>query len=151
MDKDSFSSQPNTLTIICPSCGETLLYGVNECRFCQVVIDEAYKKASVASQTLMTNAVKSANVIRSFRTLFYILIGATVLAFFLDPPYLEVILFVSILNLIGPTRWLRKYGGASLNHAEVLEAKKDMKVDLYLWISATLLAGTLLIIWLFKR
>ena len=150
MDKDSFLSQPITPTITCLSCGETLLYGVKECRFCRAGIDKAYAKESVASQTLLTQGVKSANVIRSLRNLFYILIGATVLAFFLDPSYLEILLFISILNLIGPIKWLRKYRDASLNHTEVLKAQKDMKVELYLWLGAIILEGSLLAIWLYE-
>ncbi len=63
---------------------------------------------------------------------------------------MEILLFISILNLIGPIKWLRKYRDASLNHTEVLKAQKDMKVELYLWLGAIILEGSLLAIWLYE-
>ncbi|HEX8651575.1 MAG TPA: hypothetical protein VF708_12105 [Pyrinomonadaceae bacterium] len=150
MVKDQFPSQPITLTIICPTCGETLIYGVKECRFCRAPIDQEYAEKNVISCALATEASKSAGVIRSFRTLLYILLAMTVFAFFADPPFLEIILFVSILNLIGPIRWLRKYGGITLNNDDVLKAQKDMRVELYLWLSAIIMEAVALSVWLWK-
>lgn len=150
MAEDSFIVQPITNTIICPSCGETLLFGVNQCRFCQETIDQTYAEQSVRSQAVVTHAVKSANIIRALRNLLYVLIAMTVFAFFKDPPYLEILLLISVGNLIGPIRWLRKYRRLS-DHPDVLRAEKDMRIELYLWLGAIVLQAIALLIWLFNR
>ena len=150
VSKDFYLSQPITPTITCPSCGETLLYGVKSCRFCQHAIDESYAERSVASQAIVTHAVKSANIICSLRNLLYILLAMTIFAFLWDPPYLQILLIVSILNLIGPIRWLRKYGAIALNHAEILKGQKDMRLELYLWLGAIVAQAAAISIWLFR-
>ena len=150
MAEDSFVAQPITNTIVCPLCGETLLFGVKQCRFCQNTIDEAYAERSARSQSLVTHAAKSANIIRSLRNLLYFLLAMTVLAFFKDPPYLEILLIISVLNLIGPIRWLRKYRNAS-DHPDVVKAAKDMLIELYLWLGAIVLQAIALLVWLFNR
>ena len=150
MAEDSFVAQPITNTITCPACGETLLFGVAQCRFCQKTIDEAYAEGSARSQALVTHAVKSANIIRSLRNLLYFLLAMTVLAFFKDPPYLGILLLISVGNLIGPIRWLRKYRGASA-HSDVASAAKDMRIELYLWLGAIVLQAIALLVWLFNR
>ena len=150
MAEDSFVVQPITHTIVCPSCGETLLFGVSQCRFCRTTIDDTYAQRSARSQAVVTHAVKSANIIRALRNLLYVLLAMTAFAFFKDPPYLEILLLISVGNLIGPIRWLRKYRGVS-DHPDVLKAAKDMRVELYLWLGTIVLQTTALLVWLFSR
>ena len=150
MAKDSFETQAITPTILCPSCGETLLFGDTECRFCKTTIDQRYAERSAQSQVLVTNAVKSANLIHSLRNLLYFLLAMTVFAFLVDPPYLEVLLVISVLNLIGPIGWLRKYRHAS-DHPEVVKAAKDMRIELYLWLGGIALQTIALLVWVFYR
>ncbi len=71
----------------------------------------------------------------------------TILAFLKDPPYLQILLLMSVLNLIGPIRWLRKYGRAS-DHPDVVRAGKDMRTELYFWLGAIVLQGVALFAWL---
>ncbi|HWN09263.1 MAG TPA: hypothetical protein VNO50_08355 [Pyrinomonadaceae bacterium] len=142
--------QPDTPTITCPSCGETLLYGVKSCRFCRHAIDPTYARKSVTSQAILTHAVKSANTVRTLRNLLYLQLGLTILAFLWDPPYLQLILIVSIINLAGPIRWLRKYGRGDLDHPEILKAQKDMKIELYCWLGAIIIQATAIIVWLVR-
>lgn len=47
-------------------------------------------------------------------------------------------LIVSIANVIAPIQWRRHYGKLSLNDPELDRAKKDMRVELYLWCGAIL-------------
>jgi len=74
----------------------------------------------------------------------------TVLAFFKDPPYLEILLLISVGNLIAPIIWLRKYGGAS-NDPEIAGAAKDMRIELYLWLGAFVLQAIAFLLWLLNR
>jgi len=148
--EDSFVIQPITNTIICPSCGETLLFGVNQCRFCQSTIDEAYADRNARAQGLITNAVKSANIIRAFRNLLYFMLAMTVLAFIQHSPYLEILPLISAGNLIGPIRWLRKYRGVS-DHPDVVRAAKHMRIELYLWLGALVAQAIALLVWLLNR
>jgi hypothetical protein len=142
LPKDTFLSQPITLTITCPSCGETLLYGDRECRFCHTVIDDDYASESVVSRAHLTQASRSANIIRAFRNLVYIVLALAVLGLFTrDPSLVTTALIISVLNLIGPIRWLKKYGGMTLADTDVIRAQKDMRLELYLWVGAILAEG----------
>jgi hypothetical protein len=137
--KDSFS-QAITATITCPSCGETLLYGDKRCRFCHVAIDEEYADESVATHSLLTHASKSANIIRALRNLLYVVLALAVLGLFTrNPGTITTALIISVLNLIAPIRWRKKYGGITLNDPDVMRAQKDMRLELYLWGGAILL------------
>ncbi len=139
--------EPDTPTITCPACGETLLYGVKSCRFCQHAINPVYAKKSVAAQAILTQAIKSANTIRTLRNLLYLQLGLTIVAFLWDPSYLYVVLIVSIINLFGPIRWLRKYGRGDLDNAEIVKAQKDMKIELYFWLGAIIFQSIAIFIW----
>jgi hypothetical protein len=150
MFKEPFETRPVTATILCPSCSETLLFGDTKCRFCQTTIDQRYAKESAEAQVLVTNAVKSANLIRTLRKLLYFLLPVTVFAFLVDPPYLEVLLGISVLILIGTIGWLRKYRHAS-DHPEVVKAAKDVRIELYLWLVGIALQTIALLVWLFYR
>jgi hypothetical protein len=139
--KDSFLSQPITATITCPSCGETLLYGDKQCRFCHLSIDERYADDSAATQALLTNASKSANIIRALRNLLYVVLALTLLGLFTrNPGTVTTALIISVLNIIAPIRWRRKYGGITPNDPDVMRAQKDMRLELYLWSGAILMA-----------
>jgi len=150
MAKNSFETQVITATILCPSCSETFLFGDTKCRFCQTTINQRYAQESAQSQVLVTNAVKSANLIRTLRNLLYILLAITVFAFFQDPTYLQVLLLFSVLNLSGPIGWLRKYRRAS-DHPEVVKAAKDMRIELYLWLGGIALQTIALLVSVFYR
>jgi NADH:ubiquinone oxidoreductase subunit 6 (subunit J) len=148
--KEIFLSQPITATIKCPSCGETLLYGVTQCRFCGNAISESYAKESVVSEAVLTHAVKSANIIRSLRALLYFLLAMTVFACLWDRPYLQVLVILSFLNLIAPVRWLRKYGGLGAN-SEIIKARKEMKIEFGLWLAVSIFQAIAILIWLLRN
>ncbi|HEY0762287.1 MAG TPA: hypothetical protein VGD61_07910 [Pyrinomonadaceae bacterium] len=150
MFKEPFETQAITATILCPSCNETLLFGDTKCRFCQTTIDQRYAKESAEAQVFVTNAVKSANLIRTLRYLLYILLAITVFSFFFDPTNLRVLLLFSVLTLSGPIGWLRKYRHAS-DHPEVVKAAKDVRIELYLWLVGIALQTTALLVSLFYR
>ena len=152
MAKDSFLSQPITPTITCPACGETLLYGDKNCRFCHAIIEEDYANKSAASGAHLTQASKSANIIRSFRNLLYVILALATLGVFTKNPSLIVTaLIISLLNLIGPIRWLQKYGGLTTDDADVCRAQKDMRLELYLWVGAVVAEVIGLSLFLWKR
>ena len=144
MPKDSFEAQPITQTILCPSCGERLLFGVTTCRFCQTTIDQSYAEASVENEALITHAVKSANIIRSLGKVAYLCLVMTVFAILFDPSYLELLLIVSFLNLIGPIKWLRKY--RVYDHPEIVTATKHVRIDFYLWLVAIVVQAIALLV-----
>ncbi|HEV2829253.1 MAG TPA: hypothetical protein VGW76_16770 [Pyrinomonadaceae bacterium] len=152
MAKDSFLSQPITPTITCPACGEMLFYGDTNCRFCHAVINEDHAKKSAAAVAHLTQASRSANIIRSFRNLLYVILALAGLGIFTKNPSLIVTaLIISLLNLIGPIRWLKKYGGLITDDADASHAQKDMKLELYFWIGAVLAEAIGLSVFLWKR
>lgn len=139
MVKDSFLSQPITATITCPSCGETLLYGDKQCRFCHRPIDEGYAVDSATTQALLTDAAKSANIIRALRNLLYVVLALTLWGFFTrTPSSVTTALIISVPSIIAPIRWRKKYGGITLDDPDVMRAQKDMRLELYLWTGALL-------------
>ena len=138
--QDSFLSQPITATITCPSCGETLLYGDKQCRFCNRPIDEGYADDSAATQALLTHASKSANIIRALRNLLYVVLALTLLGLLRrNPGTITTALIVSVLNIIAPISWRRKYGGMISNDPDVMRAQREMRLELYLWSGAILM------------
>ena len=138
--KDSFEAQPITVTITCPSCGETLLYGDKQCRFCQAAIGKDYADKSAAAHALLTHASKSANIIRDLRNLLYIVLAMAALGIFTrNPGTVTTAMIISVLNVIAPIRWRKKYGGITVNDPDLLRAKKDMRLELYLWSGAILM------------
>jgi hypothetical protein len=137
--EDSFLSQPVTATISCPSCEETLLYGDKQCRFCYVAIDQEYADESAATHALLTHASKSANIIRALRNLLYVVLALVVLGLFTrNPGTITTALIISVLNVIAPIRWRKRYGGITLKDPDVMRAQKDMRLELYLWGGAIL-------------
>jgi predicted nucleic acid-binding Zn ribbon protein len=139
MVKDSFETQPITATITCPVCGETLLYGDRQCRFCRATIDEDDAAESVVTHALLMNAAKSANIIRALRNLLYVVAALILLGVVTrNPGTVTTALIISVLNIIAPIRWRKKYGHIALHDGDLQRAQKDMKLELYLWGSAIL-------------
>jgi hypothetical protein len=132
--QDSFVTQPITETITCPSCGETLLYGDAQCRFCDASIDEDYARESAVTHAVLTEAAKSANIIRALRNLLYVVAVLVVLGVATrNSGTVATAFIVSILNIVAPIRWRTRYGSLTLPDADLQRAKKEMKRDLYLW------------------
>jgi hypothetical protein len=74
----------------------------------------------------------------------------TVFACLWDRPYLQVLVILSLLNLIAPVRWLRKYGGLGAN-SEIIKARKEMKIEFGLWLGASIFQAIAISIWLFRK
>jgi hypothetical protein len=152
LPEDSFVTQPITRTIACPSCGETLLFGVKSCRFCGAAIDEAYALESARLTGLVTHACSWANRIRAIRPA---LLLPLVLAVFwyIDgaPSSLVSALILSLIGCAAPIRWIKKYGGLSVQNAEFAQARKETFVALGLWSGSSLIFGLLLAMGLWGR
>lgn len=137
MFKDVFTPEPLAPVITCPSCGETLMYGDEQCRFCQVTIDYKYARESASTNALVTQAIKSANIIRSLRNLLYFLLAMAVFGALTATPSTVLVTFiVSIVNLCAPIQWYRHFGKLSVDDAELVRAKKNMRVEVYMWCAA---------------
>jgi len=116
------------------------LYGDAQCRFCHALIDDDYASESVVAHAVLTEAVKSANIIRALRNLLYILVVLVVLGVVRRNPGTIVTAFViSVLNIVAPIRWRKKYGRVTLPDADLHRAQQDMKIELYWWGAAILL------------
>lgn len=113
------------------------MYGDKQCRFCQATIDYKYALESASTNALVTQAIKSANIIRSLRNLLYFLLAMAVFgAVTASPSTVLVTFIVSIVNLFAPIKWHKHFGKISTNDPELIRAKKDMRVEAYVWCAA---------------
>ena len=113
------------------------MYGDKECRFCHATIDYNYARESASTNALVTQAIKSANIIRSLRNLRYFLLAMAVFGALTATPSTVIVTFiVSIVNLFAPIKWHKHFGKISTNDAELIRAKKNMRVEVYMWCAA---------------
>ena len=127
-----------TATGNCPSCGEFVRFGLPKCPHCEALLNKQQMLESAQENFRITQAVSSANTIRTFRPVAYIFIVVAVGKFLLDMRSIAIWL-VCFFPLLAVIRWFFKHGGWNSTDEDYLEAKKKMKSDLLLWLALNLL------------
>ena len=136
MRDDLFREPVVTPIMICPACGETLLYGLRECRYCNEPIDEEYARRSATYCTAIARICSLANTIRTIRpAVGLVVVGGTLgvlLGFGRD--YAVYFMSMSVLYSAAVLRWRWKYGDLVVPDDEFKEAQRMMKRELHLWL-----------------
>lgn len=124
----------------CQACGELVQVNTPKCPYCGTLLDKQSLLNSAAANFVVTQAISSANTIRTFQPAAYLLILLSISRFAFDH-FFRSVLFVIVwmLPLFTVLRWFMKHGGLNSSDAEYLTAKKQMKSALILWLTANLI------------
>jgi len=139
-----------TLIADCHTCGEKLLYGQEKCPYCGILLDQEEIFPSVILNFVITQAVSSANTIRTFDFAVLFLLGVGVYNSFLNEEFLLRIQLITSAVYLYPIililRWFYKYRMLSSSDPDFNFSKKEMRSCLLLWIGAHFLNGLLIYI-----
>jgi len=130
----------------CHTCNEQILFEHEFCPQCGIKIDHEDMAPSVVNNFLITQAISSANTIRTFDIGVYIFLGASVIRFMIDFPlwYCVVTSLSGAMPLIIILRWFHRHGRWETRDGEYLTARKEMKKSLWLWLAANAVNGVLI-------
>lgn len=134
----------------CPNCKRLLEYGAARCPTCREEIEPEYAYISAVVVCHNTQAVSSANTIKTAEPAAIIIFMASLCAVFLKSPSLLVVnLITPLLSLLAIFVWFYRYGKFKAGDEEYLRAKREMKASLKLWL-AVLVTQSLVILYMLK-
>lgn len=130
-----------TATGNCHSCNELVQLGTPKCPYCGTLLDKQRMLASAKENFRITQAVSSANTIRTFKPAAYLFIIVAIGRLLLDYSvrhnlFISVMWFLPVLTIVG---WFFKHGGRNSTDQDYLESRKKMKADLLLWLAINIL------------
>jgi hypothetical protein len=124
----------------CRACGELVQVNTPKCPYCDTLLNQQSLMDSAKINFVVTQAISSANTIRTFRPAAYLLILLSLGRFVLEHSFRNLLFVVVwLFPLFTVLRWFMKHGGLNSSDTEYLEAKKQMKSALILWLAATLI------------
>ena len=135
--RDNMFSEPRVTPVMrCPACGETLLYGLEACRYCKEPIDAEYARLSAEYLTAITRVCSLANTIRTMRPAIGLLVvlGAMIYLAGFGAGWAVYLMLSSLLYSGAVLRWRWKYGDLVVEDKEFTEAQRIMKRELHLWL-----------------
>jgi len=137
------------LTMKCPSCGETLLFGRIRCQYCGEPIELSYAIESTVVWTPINRAIAVANTIQTCSLAMIALIPSAVFCYLLDwrSMFAGFVLLPSIGGSIPVIRWAYTYGDVLVPDPEFTEAQKKMRLHLNCWLSYIAIQSLVLFIW----
>lgn len=150
MGNDSFYQEPNVyITMKCASCGETLLFTLDKCKYCGAAIEEDYAVQSAIVSTIIHRAIALANTIQTGNLAMIVFLPSAVFCYLLDWKLLFVfgVLLPSIAFCLAVIRWGYKYGDVQAPEPEFIEAKSKMKLHLHCWLSYIAIQAFVLFVW----
>lgn len=127
-----------TLTGNCHSCHELVQFGTPKCPYCGTLLDKRRMYDSAVENFYITQAVSSANTIRTFRPAVFFFIIAVGLS--LVDKSRAILLFLWPLALMVIIRWFIKHGRINSTNADYQEAKQKMRSDFLLWLAINILS-----------
>ncbi|MBO0724688.1 MAG: hypothetical protein J2P52_03730 [Blastocatellia bacterium] len=130
----------------CHTCSEQILFEQEFCPHCGIKIDHDDIAPSVVNNFLLTQAVSSANTIRTFDVAVYIFLGQSLIRFMIDFPlwYDVVTSLFGIIPIIIIGRWFRRHGNWETRDGDYLTARKKLKKSFWLWLAANAFNGALI-------
>ena len=150
MRNDSFYQEPNVyITMKCASCGETLLFNLDKCKYCGAPIEEGYAVQSAIISTTIHRAIALANTIQTGNLPMIVLLPSAIFCYLLDWKLMFVffVLLPSIGFSFAVIRWGYKYADLSVYEPEFIEAKLKMKLHLRCWLAYIAIQTFVLFIW----
>lgn len=150
----------------CPNCeklipiktkGEEFYTEDKNCQNCGFEFNSYELLQNLAINTIVTQAVSSANSITGFDLAVVIFIPLIIFLLFIFPLFAPVFVFIKIaflfnisvnfLPVIICIRWLLKFGRWQFEDEEFTESKKKVKSTLFLWVVAHIFS---MILYLYK-
>jgi hypothetical protein len=127
----------------CHTCNEQILFDLEFCPQCGIKIDHEDMAVSVVNNFLLTQAISSANTIRTLNVAVHFILGVSVIRLMIDFPlwYNVVTSLSGAIPLIIIPRWFRRHGRWETHDKEYLAARKEMKKSFWLWLSANAVNG----------
>ena len=130
-----------TATGNCHSCNELVQLGTPQCPYCGTLLDKRLMYDSAVENFYITQAVSSANTIRTFRPAAFLLLIRAVGRFLMDYSlrnnlFLTVLWFMPVVIIVA---WFFKHGSRTSKDGDYLESKQKMKSDLLLWLAVNIL------------
>ena len=121
----------------CLACGETLLFGLRVCRYCNEPIDKQYALRSAVYSTAIARACSMANNIRTMRPIVGLLVVGGILGLLLGfgRAYAVYLMIVTVVDALAVLCWRWKYGDLDVPDDEFKEAQRTMKLELHLWLA----------------
>ena len=135
-----------SLTGKCHTCNEQILFLQEFCPQCGIKIVHEDMMPSVVNNFLLTQAVSSANSIRTLDAGVYLFLGTSVIRYMSDYPlWFDVATSLFwVVPLIIITRWFRQHGKWETRDGEYLAARTEMKKSFWLWLSANAFNGVVI-------
>jgi hypothetical protein len=130
----------------CHTCNEQILYVQEFCPQCGIKIDHEDMAPSVVNNFLITQAISSANTIRTLNIGVHLFLGVSVLRLMIDfPLWYDVVTSLSgAIPLIIIPRWFLWHGRWETRDKEYLIARKEMKKSFWLWLAANAVNSVLI-------
>lgn len=137
---DDFLDPPITPFGKCHTCKETVVFGIKHCPQCGIELDYDEIFPSIHDYFVITQAVSSANNLRTFDVSILLLIGVSFIRFSFDYGlwFLIITGIVWILPLIRINQWFGRHGKWECSDPDYLEAIERMKWSRKLWIAANI-------------
>lgn len=148
---ESMFKRPAVVPFVeCPNCKQLMEYGLKSCPRCREEISADYAFTSAVIVHHNTQAVSSANTIKTAEPGTVIIFFASLIGYFTVSPSMFIV------NLITPTVylliilvWFYRYGRFKIGDEEYVRAKRDMWKSLKLWL-AVLAAQVIVVIYMLK-
>jgi hypothetical protein len=130
----------------CHTCNEQILFDQEFCPKCGIKIDHEDMAPSVVNNFLITQAISSANTIRTLNVGIYFFSGVSVIRLMIDFPlwYGVVTSLSGAIPLVIIPRWFRRHGIWETHDKEYLAARKEMKKSFWMWLAANAINGVLI-------
>jgi hypothetical protein len=146
MDKNILDPEI-TLIAQCHTCNEKIIYGIEKCPYCGIMIDYDDIIPSIVNNFVIAQAISSANTIRTFDMAVIFFLGTSLIRYIIDyPTWIDIVMSALwVMPLIIITRWHFKHGRWESADPDYLLSKKQMKWAFKLWLVAN--AFNIIVIW----
>ncbi|MBS1811646.1 MAG: hypothetical protein JST84_26025 [Acidobacteria bacterium] len=140
----------------CHTCQQLISLAAENCPYCGIKIEMDDIFVSSVNHVLLTQAISSANAIRTYDGGVYIFLAVSVMRFLIDvmsytfPLWFAIatsIVWLAPLFLIG--KWYQRHGKWDSDDAEYLFVQKELERSFLLWLVLHLFNGIL--IWISQQ
>lgn len=121
----------------CYTCLQPLVFGVQHCPHCGIIVDyeDENLMRTAVDHILITQAISSANTLRTMNPAMIIFLGSALMSYGLD--YVWWFKLITILPacfiLLSVKAWFVRHGNWESNDPEYREAQQHMKVCVRNW------------------
>jgi hypothetical protein len=141
------SEDEATATFKCPTCGSTLIFGMEKCDSCGIAIDqdEAYESAVI--RFFINRAISRANTLFTLSPAGVIMTGLSVFLHFSGSRFHVLLVLISTVFCTAlVTAWSYRHADVQVAHPGFLAVQKRMRRHLHFWLAAASVQIILLIL-----